>query len=107
MGKRIIQQARGHGSNTYRVRRNAFKFEIKYPRVLEGEGTVIRLLNSPAHSAPLAKITCNKGSFYIPAFDGMYEGQKIKFGKYAQIKKERVLFFYLCAQQDLNLRPFA
>jgi large subunit ribosomal protein L2 len=81
MGKRIIQQARGHGSKTYRVRVNAFKYQIKYPRLLEEEGKVIKLLNSPAHSAPLAKISTKQGSFYIPAFKGMIEGQVIKFGK--------------------------
>ncbi len=31
MGKRIIQQARGHGSLTYRVRRRAYRFRIGYP----------------------------------------------------------------------------
>lgn len=80
MGKRIISQARGHGSFSYRVRRKAFKFRIKYPKDLEGEGTVVKLLNSPAHTAPLAKIVYNKGSFYMPAFKGMIEGQKISFG---------------------------
>ncbi|HTY44011.1 MAG TPA: 50S ribosomal protein L2 [Patescibacteria group bacterium] len=78
MGKRIISQARGHGSFSYRVRRKAFKFRIKYPKELEGEGTVVRLLNSPAHTAPLAKIVYNKGAFYMPAFKGMIEGQKIQ-----------------------------
>lgn len=80
MGKRIISQARGHGSFTYRVRRSAYRFRIKYPRELEGEGTVLKLLNSPGHTAPLAKIQYNKGIFYIPAFKGMIEGQKIQFG---------------------------
>jgi large subunit ribosomal protein L2 len=80
MGKRIIQQARGKGSKTYRVRRKAFRFQIKYPKKLEGEGTVIKLFNSPAHSAPLAKVKYNEGSFYMPAFRGMVEGQKIGFG---------------------------
>jgi large subunit ribosomal protein L2 len=81
MGKTIIQQARGHGSPTYRVRPSAFVYKIQYPRVLEGEGTVVKLLNSSAHSAPLAKILYNKGIFYIPAFKGMIEGQKISFDK--------------------------
>ena len=80
MGKRIIQQARGHGSKTYRVRRKAFRFEIKYPPVLKGEGEVIKLLNSAGHSAPLAKVKYSEGAFYMPAFDGMIEGQKISFG---------------------------
>ena len=79
MGKRIISQARGHGSKTYRVKVNAYKYKIKYPRKLEGEGKVIKLLNSPAHSAPLAKILHSDGVFYIPAFKGMVEGQKINF----------------------------
>ncbi len=80
MGKRIIQQARGHGSFSYRVRRNAFRFRLKYPRELKGEGTVIKLFNSAGHSAPLAKIKYEKGIFYIPAFKGIMEGQKISFG---------------------------
>lgn len=79
MGKRIIVQARGHGSKTYRVRNNAYKFKIKYPRFLEGEGTVLRLVNSTAHTAPLAKIKVNNEIFFIPAFKGMLEGQNIKF----------------------------
>ena len=81
MGKRIIQQARGHGSSTYRVKPTAFVYKIQYPRVLEGEGTVVKLLNSTAHSAPIAKIIYNQGSFYIPAFKGMVEGQKISFNE--------------------------
>jgi large subunit ribosomal protein L2 len=80
MGKRIISQARGKGSFTYRVRKLAFRYRIKYPQKLGGEGTVLKLINSPAHSAPLAKIIYSKGIFFIPAFKGMVEGQKIKFG---------------------------
>lgn len=79
MGKRIIQQARGKGSLTYRVRRKAFRHILKYPRGLEGTGEVVKLLNSGAHSAPLAKIKSNKGIFFIPAFKGMFEEQKIDF----------------------------
>ena len=79
MGKRIIQQARGHGSSTYRVKKSAFKYKLKYPPQLEGEGTVLKLLNSPGHSAPIAKIKYEKIFFYMPAFNGMIEGQKIGF----------------------------
>ena len=81
MGKRIIQQARGHGSGTYRVRRRAFRFEVKYPAKLSGEGNVLKLINSPAHTAPLAKIKYQEGVFYMPAFKEMIEGQKISFGE--------------------------
>ena len=79
MGKRIIVQARGKGSNTYRVRKRAFRYKLKYPRKLSGEGTVISLLNSTGHTAPLAKIKYNEGFFYIPAFKQMIENQKINF----------------------------
>jgi large subunit ribosomal protein L2 len=90
MGKRIIQQARGHGSGTYRVRKRAFRYELKYPAKLSGEGTVIKLIDSPGHSSPLAKISYEKGIFYMPAFKGMIEGQKIKFeGK--EIKEGNIL----------------
>ncbi len=79
MGKRIIQQARGHGSSTYRVRKKAFKHKLQFPRKLVGEGTIIRLLNSAGHSAPLAKIKYSEGTFVIPAFEKMVEGEKISF----------------------------
>lgn len=81
MGKRIIQQARGKGSHTYRVRRQAFSIRLKYPKELSGEGVVAQLLNSMGHSAPLAKIKYSDGFFYIPACKGMVEGQKINFEK--------------------------
>ena len=91
MGKRIIVQARGKGGNAYRVKRNAFKYKIKYPKELSGKGKVIKLLNSPAHTSPLAKIQNEKGIFYIPAFIGMVEGQEISFNskeiKYGNITK--------------------
>ena len=79
MGKRIIQQARGHGSSTYRVRRSSFKHKLKYPPKLEGQGTVIKLLNSSGHTAPIAKIKYENGFFYMPAFNKMIEGQEIDF----------------------------
>jgi len=84
MGKRIISQRRGRGTHTYKVRRKAFRYKLQYPSKLEGEGTVIKLFNSSAHSAPLAKIKYSKGSFYIPAFKNMFEGQKISFDKKAE-----------------------
>jgi large subunit ribosomal protein L2 len=91
MGKNIIQQARGHGSLTYRVRRQAFRYRVKYPSRLDGDGIVLKLINSLAHFAPLAKIKYEKGIFYIPAFKGMAEGQKINFGKSQENKYGDIL----------------
>lgn len=79
MGKTIIQQARGHGSKSYRVRRKAYNVRIGYPNVKEGEATVIKLMTSAGHTAPLAKIIINNKVSYIPAAEGTYEGQKIMF----------------------------
>ena len=90
MGKRIIQQRRGRGTSTYRVSKRAFRYRVKYPKKLEGEGEVLKLFNSAAHTSPLAKIKCKEGIFYMPAFKGMIEGQKIKFqGK--EIKEGNIL----------------
>ncbi len=81
MGKRIIQQARGKGSSTYRVRKKGFKYRIQIPKKLEGKGKIIKLVNSSAHSSPLAKINYSGGFFYIPACEKMFEGQIIDFGE--------------------------
>ena len=83
MGKRITQQARGKGSLTFRVRRRAYVYRIGYPgQQIEGTARVVKLINSPGHSAPLLKIEVlnNKEIFYIPAWNGSYEGKEIEIG---------------------------
>lgn len=90
MGKRIIQQRRGRGTSTYRAKRKSFRYKLKYPRNLTGKGIVIKLFNSSAHTAPIAKIKYKEGLFYIPAFKNMFEGQKISFDK-AKLEKGSIL----------------
>lgn len=83
MGKRIIQQARGHGSLTYRVRRKAFSVEPKYLINLKqgDEFEVVKLISSGGHSAPVAKLMNKEGKiFYNIAANLIYEGQKVKIG---------------------------
>lgn len=80
MGKRIIQQARGKGSLTYRVRKKAFRYRVGYP-MHEGEAEVLKIIHSPAHSAPLLKIKITNEIFYNVAFNGAIEGQKIIIGE--------------------------
>jgi large subunit ribosomal protein L2 len=81
MGKTIIQQARGHGSFTYRVRRSAYRYRIGYPHLnFNGKLRVVSLLNSAGHSAPLAKLVVNGNDYFIPASQGIYEGQEIEVG---------------------------
>ncbi len=81
MGKSIISQARGHGSKTYQVRPNAYRYRIGYPaEISTGTAQVIKLINSAGHSAPLAKLLF-KGNiaFFTPAAQGLYEGQQIEY----------------------------
>ncbi|PJE81183.1 50S ribosomal protein L2 [Candidatus Pacearchaeota archaeon CG10_big_fil_rev_8_21_14_0_10_32_42] len=90
MGKRIIQQARGKGSSTYRVKKKAFRYRLSYPRSLSGEGTVLKLMDSGAHTCPIAKVKSNESIFYMPAFKNMVEGQKVYFEN-GQIKEGNIL----------------
>jgi large subunit ribosomal protein L2 len=89
MGKRIIQQARGHGSLTYRVRRAAYKYKIEYPKG-EGNAKVLKLVTESGHSAPLAKMVLNNQVFYNPAIKNMFEGQEIIIGG-NEIKEGNIL----------------
>ena len=92
MGKTIIQQARGHGSLTYRVRRKAFSYRISYPeKQISGEGEVLKLIHSGGHSAPLAKIKLGKIIFYNPSAQGLHEGQKVLIGNDHEAKTGSIL----------------
>lgn len=79
MGKRIIQQARGKGSLTYRVRRKAFSVRPKYPKKIEGEWEVVKIFSSAGHSTPIAKLRQKNKVFEYFAGNLLYEGQKINF----------------------------
>ncbi|MFH1290129.1 MAG: 50S ribosomal protein L2 [Nanoarchaeota archaeon] len=85
MGKRIIQQARGKGSLTYRVRKKAYNKKIAYPPVeKQGEAEIVAIIHSAAHSAPLMKVLIQDKTFYNPAFNGAFVGQRIYLGKEAK-----------------------
>jgi large subunit ribosomal protein L2 len=79
MGKRIISQARGHGSPSYRVRKKAYQFKIKYP-MQEGEAEILSIFHSAAHTAPLLKMKIKNEVFYNAAFIGAIVGQKVQIG---------------------------
>ncbi|PIU76002.1 50S ribosomal protein L2 [Candidatus Pacearchaeota archaeon CG06_land_8_20_14_3_00_35_12] len=81
MGKRIIQQARGKGSLTYRVKRKAYSIRLQYPGIREGKGKIISIINSPAHSCPIAIVKTENKKFYVVAPSGIIEGQEIDIGK--------------------------
>jgi len=81
MGKRIIQQARGHGSSTYRVKRSAFSVKPEYPNRIGGKMSITKLFSSAGHSAPIVKIKDISGKiFYNFAAKNSFVGQEIFFG---------------------------
>ena len=90
MGKRIISQRRGRATSTYRGSKKNFKYKLQYLANLTGEGTILKLVNSSVHSCPLAKVKSEKGIFYIPAFKGMIESQKISFNN-REVKQGNIL----------------
>lgn len=79
MGKRIISQARGKGSLTYRAKKSSFIYKVGYPSS-EGSAQILKLIHSAAHSAPLMKVQLNNEIFFIPAFNGAFVEQKIQVG---------------------------
>lgn len=89
MGKRIVSQARGHGSLVYRVRRKGYRYRVAYP-FIEGKAKILKLLHSSAHSSPLTKLQIkDKGKekiFFNLAFQNAFEGQEITVGKLREEK---------------------
>jgi len=84
MGKRIVSQARGHGSLIYRVRKKGYINRIAYPSIeAEGKGKILKLMHSTAHYSPILKIQMqnDKKIFYNLAFQNAYEGQEVDIGK--------------------------
>ena len=79
MGKRIVSQARGHGSLSYQARKRAYIYKIKYP-MHEGTAEILDIIHSAAHTAPLLKLKISNDIFYNPAFLGAIVGNSIKVG---------------------------
>ena len=79
MGKRIISQARGHGSPSYQARKRAFIYKIKYPQHM-GTALILKIIHSAGHSAPLLKLKAHHEICYNPAFIGAVEGAEITIG---------------------------
>lgn len=81
MGKRIIQQRRGRGGHTYKVREKAGKIRVGYLVDTSGEFECIKLTSSVGHSTPIAKFMNKEGVVFSNfAADLIYVGQNIKMG---------------------------
>jgi len=81
MGKRIIQQRRGKGGHVYRTRQKASQVRPGYLFDMTGEWEVVKLISSPGHSVPIARLRRKDGvSCCNFAVNLLYVGQKITFG---------------------------
>ncbi len=93
MGKRIIQQARGHGSLTYRSPSHRFIAKPVHRQLDDREkngivnGVVKDIIKCPGHYAPLARIKYDDGkTSYIIAPEGLRVNQEISSGMLAELK---------------------
>ncbi len=78
MGKRIIQQRRGRGGHTYKVREKAGRFRPGYLVDMKGEFECVKLTASPGHSVPIAKFVAKDGKVFENfAVNLLYVGQKV------------------------------
>lgn len=87
MATKLIQQRRGKGSPTYKSPGHRFPGAIAFPSASDKRlsGEVIDIINSRAHSAPLACLEFEDGQkCMVPAVQGLRVGQDIETGKGAE-----------------------
>lgn len=90
MGKRIISQRRGRGTQTYRSPSHRFKGRIKHYH-LASEGVVNDLVHCAGHSAPLMEVVyLTREKNLVPAPEGIKVGDPISVGA-KEIKPGNVL----------------
>ena len=80
MGKRLIQQRRGHGSPTYRASSHRYAGKVEhFPAGVSG--VVTELIHCPGHSAPLMRITAQDGATALGiAPEGAMVGSSVDVG---------------------------
>ncbi len=98
MGKRIIAQRRGNGSPTYKAHSHRWLADIRYRHFDDIEknacirGTIIDLLHSRGHSAPVALIQYETGErYYTLAPEGVRVNDIIECGSTASVKNGNTL----------------
>jgi len=76
MGKNLIQQKRGKGSPSYR--RHSFRALGQARVESRGSATILELVHSHMHTAPLARVQYEDGEFgYLIAPEGVCVGQHV------------------------------
>lgn len=87
MGKRILSQRMGRGTQVFRSPSHMRIAPVRYPPLNREtkRGIVVELLHEPGRSAPVALIKLEDGSeFYNIAVEGLRIGQTIEIGSDAQ-----------------------
>jgi large subunit ribosomal protein L2 len=91
MGKRLIQQRRGRGTNTYRSPSFRFKGAVKHS-FAETVGAITDIIHCQGHSAPLMEVNYLDGKKSLAfAPEGIKVGDNIHTGETAQVSKGNVL----------------
>ena len=94
MGKRIITEARGKGSPTYRAPSFNYKGEAKHNSYTKEtiSGVIVDFVKCRGHSAPLAAIEYETGEMVLTiAPEGVKVGDILKAGNEAELKEGHVL----------------
>ncbi|MBI4439113.1 50S ribosomal protein L2 [Candidatus Woesearchaeota archaeon] len=95
MGKNLIQQKRGKGSPTYRSPSFRFLGDVKYTRMPEGGskavGTVMDVLHSSGHTAPVAKVVFGSEEALLIASHGLKTGDVVEHGEGASVRGGNIL----------------
>jgi large subunit ribosomal protein L2 len=90
MGKNLIQQRRGRGTSRFRARSFAFAGEAT---LKQGQSyTVLDLIHSTGHYAPLARVAYDDGTNgLIIAAEGIFVGKTYAMGENAEVAHGNVL----------------
>lgn len=95
MGKRLKLQRRGKGTPKFTATNNA-KINLQYNYFTNTQtlkGQVVKLFSDPIRSAPVACLLFENGTHeHIVAPEGLKTGDRVVFGKGAEIKPGNVLF---------------
>ena len=92
MGKRITQQKRGHGGPRYRAPSHKYKIKSTYLNNDKGICKILDFIISPAHSAPIVKISYTNNQIgFIIAAEGLKVGESLLCGEKASINSGNIL----------------
>jgi len=93
MGKPLIQQRRGKGSQRFRAPSKKYVgrvMHIKNPKELT-KGIVVDIVSCPGHYAPIAKVKYDKQQSLVFAPEGIKVGDQITAGAKADIKPGNII----------------